>query len=76
LANTKTQRTKKKNTKEKVQTNTQTAVATNTIGGQQKKYEGGGLSKQVTQTEATRAGPAQNIVAKDAKGASTKQERW
>ena len=50
------------------------AIATNTTSGQQKKHEGGGLTKQDTQTEATRAGPAQNIVAIDAKGASTEQE--
>jgi len=69
LANTRTQRTKdKRNTEEKVQTSTHTAVATKTTGRQQRKHGGGGLSTQATQTKATRrAGPAQKIVAKDAK---------
>ena len=44
------------------------AATTNKTDRQQKKHGGGGLSKQATQTKAIqRAGPAQKIVAKDAK---------
>jgi len=69
LANTRTQRTKDKETlKKKYRRTDKTAVATNTTSGQQKKHGEGGHSKQATQTKATRrAGPAQKTVAKDAK---------
>ena len=52
LANTRTQRTKDKETLKKAYRRThETTVATNTTGGQQKKHGGRGHSKQATQTK-------------------------